>query len=214
MPAADSWPSERTIAIMQNRIESLDRALQAQTPPLTANFKGPASRAAIEKAETRLGVNFPKELKAYLLCANGQKLGRDRIYPSGDIIVPQIRFRKGSRGLSAWGQFLQLHKIVEFTRCEFELDQYPDDDLGRELIGPVTAHHRHIIISMADDPCSIGVDLQPGEGGRVGQIVTIEDQPDYTACIAPSLSSFLRLLADGYLAGRFQRTGFGTIAEK
>ena len=111
MPPSGNEPSERTITIMQNRIDNLDRALRAQTPPLKANFKDPVSRSTIEKAEKQLGVNFPKELKAYLLCANGQRLGRDRIYPSGDFIVPQIRFRRGPRGLSAWGQLLQLDKL-------------------------------------------------------------------------------------------------------
>jgi len=76
----------------------------------------------------------------------------------------------------------------------------------------VSAHHKHIILTIADDPVSLALDLQPAPGGHVGQVVTINDQPDYTACLAPNLSSYLRLLIDGFRAGRYKQE-YGTLTE-
>ena len=197
---------------MQDLLTELEAALQAQTPPLTAAFAAPATEAAIRDAEEKLGVSLPEDLRQFLLCANGQQT-RDGIYPAGDFIVPRLRFGKGEWEMSAWGQFLSLDKIVEHTQYHFELDQYPEDDAGRVLVGPVSAHHRHIIITMADDPVSLALDLQPAPGGHVGQVVTFNDQPDYTACLAPSLSSFLRRLIEGFRAGRYQSRGDGVLTE-
>lgn len=198
---------------MQALLTELDSVLQAQSPPLTAAFADPATQDAIRAAEHKLGISFPADLRAFLLCANGQKT-KDGIYPVGDFIVPRIRFGSGKWHLSAWGQFLSLDKIVEHTQYHFELDKFPEDDEGRVLVGPVKAHHKHIILTMADDPVSLALDLQPAKGGHVGQVVTINDQPDYTACLAPSLSTYLRLLIDGFRDGRYKRQKDGTLTEK
>ena len=197
---------------MQSLLTDLETVLQSQTPPLTATFADPATEDAIREAEDKLDATFPEDLRAFLLCANGQRT-EDGIYPVGNFVVPRIRFAPGGWGLSAWGHFLGLEQIVEHTLYHYELDEYENDDEGREFIGPVAAHYRHIIISAADDPVSIGLDLRPAKGGQIGQVVTINDQPDYTACLAPSLSAFLRLLIDGYRAGRFKREEDGTLTE-
>ena len=48
----------------------------------------------------------------------------------------------------------------------------------------------------------------------MGQVVTINDQPDVTACLAPSLSAFLRRLIDGFRAVRYERDDDGTLTER
>ncbi|HUT88836.1 MAG TPA: SMI1/KNR4 family protein [Thermoguttaceae bacterium] len=197
---------------MQDLLSELEAALQSQTPPLTAAFADPANEDAIREAENELMIAFPEDLRAFLLRADGQQ-SKDGIYPVGNLIVPRIRFAAGEFGLSAWGHFLRLEKIVEHSQYHRELEEFEDDDDDREYIGPVTAHHKHIIITEADDPVSLALDLQPAEGGHVGQVVTINDQPDCTACLAPSLSSFLRMLIDGYRGGRYTQEEDGTLTE-
>lgn len=195
---------------MRKLLDDLEAALQAQSPPMTAKFAKPATEAAIRKAEEDLETTFPDDLRVFLLCANGQKTDKDGIYPAGDFIVPSMKFVPGGSELSAWGFFLQLDKIVEHTGYQYELSEYDDDDEGRKYFGPVAYHHRQIILTQADDPVSIALDLQPAEGGQVGQVITFNDQPDYTAWLAPSLSVFLQMMVDGYRAGRFQRHEDGT----
>jgi cell wall assembly regulator SMI1 len=200
--------------MMQDLLAELEAALKAQSPPLTAAFADPATDDAIRDAERTLSATFPDDLKAFLLCANGQQSQSPRNFtPVGDYIVPRLRFAPGEFALSAWGYFLGVDQIVEQTLYHYELDAYADDDEGRQLFGPVTAHHRHIIITAADDPVSLALDPHPAETGYVGQVVTINDQPDYTAFLAPSLSAFLRTLIDGYQAGRYKRQEDGTFAE-
>lgn len=198
--------------MMQHLLTELEAALQAQSPPLAAGFAEPATEEAIREAEHKLGVSFPEDLRAFLLCANGQKT-KDGLYPVGNFIVPRMRIGPGEWDLSAWGQFLCLDKIVEQTQYHFELAEFIEIGEGRVLIGPVTEHHKHIILTMADAPVALGLDLQPAAGGHLGQVVTINDQPEFTACLAPNLSSYLRVLIDGFRAGRYKQQADGTLTE-
>lgn len=196
---------------MQELLNKLEAALKAQSPSLTAAFAKPATDGAIRRAEESLDVTFPDDLRAFLRCANGQKL-KDGVSPTGDSIVPRLHIPQAETEMSAWGHFLGLDQIVEHTGYHRDLEEYAEDD-ERKFIGPVTSHYNHIILTAADDEASLALDLHPGAGGKVGQVVTINDQPDYTACLAPSLTDFLKLLIDGYEKGRFQRGGDGTLTE-
>jgi cell wall assembly regulator SMI1 len=197
--------------MMQDLLRELEAALQAQVPPLTAAFAPPATATAINRAEQKLDTRFPEDLKAFLLCANGQR--STGLTPQGDYIVPRLRFVADVDELSAWGYFLGVEEIVEQTLFHRQRDEYPEDDEGRVFVGPVTAHHRHLIITAADDPVSLALDLLPAEGGQVGQVVTINDEPDYTAVLAPDLTSLLRMLIEGYRAGRFRGQEDGTLSD-
>lgn len=197
---------------MQKLLTQLEAALQAQTPALSAKFADAATEAEIRDAEEKLKVRFPADLRAFLLCANGQKTP-EGFYPEGSFVVPRIRFSSEIDCVSAWGYFLQLDKIVEQTLCYRELAEMGDTDEYRKFFGPVKAHHNHILITGADDPVSIALDLDPADGGHVGQVVTINDQPDVTAFLAPSLSFFFLILSEGFLAGRYRQEVDGTLSE-
>jgi len=196
---------------MQNLLTELESALQSQTPAMTAAWADPATEEAIREAEAALDVSFPDDLRAFLLSADGQTVAD--YAPVGNFIVPRMPFAPDVSDLSAWGYFLSLSQIVEQTQYYREIAEESGDDEGRQYFGPVAAHHQHILITSSDDPVSIGLDLQPAEGGHVGQVVTINDQPDHTAVLAPSLSAFLQRLVDGYRARRFRREEDGTMTE-
>lgn len=198
--------------LMQELLNKLEAALQAQTPSMTAAFAKPATDGQIRRAEESLEVTFPDDLRAFLRCANGQKL-KDGIYPTGNFIVPRMHIEGTESEMSAGGHFLGIDGIVEHTGYHRELAEYGDDE-ERQFIGPVTSHYNHIILTASDDPVALALDLQPGPGGTVGQVVTINDQPDYTACLAPSLTAFLTMLVDGFQQGRFLREQDGTLTEK
>lgn len=200
------------IRSMRKILDDLESALQAQTPPMTAAFAEPATEAEIREAERRLEITFPDDLTSFLLCANGQQTDEDDIYPAGDFIIPRMKVAPDIPELSAWGQLLQLDKIVTFTQYQFEIEEFGLDE-GRILYGPVVNHTRQIILTQADDPVSIALDLQPAEGGRYGQVVSCNDQPDYLLYLAPDLASFLQRLVDGYRSKRFQQAEDGTVSE-
>lgn len=196
---------------MHKLLAELEAALQSQSPPLTAAFAKPATRDVIRRAEEDLGVPFPKDLREFLLCADGQRC--EGHTPVGDYIVPRMKVGPKQSKLSAWGYLLSVKQIVEQTRYHRERGEFEEDERGRRLYGPVTLHHEHLIITDADAPAQLALDPRPAEGGHIGQVVTFNDQPDYTACLAPSLSAFLRLLIDGFRAGRFRKEEDGTLSE-
>lgn len=199
---------------MRELLEELEAALQSQSPPRTAAFAKPATEDAIRKAERNLDATFPDDLRRFLLCANGQRVNKHG-NPIGDFIVPSIRFAPGMWGWSAWGHFVPLREIVEGTRWQYELAELdPDEYDGRKFIGPVRSHYKHIIITRSDDAFCLALDPKPARGGRIGQVVTYNDQPEYTGYLARDLSTFLQMLVNGYREGRFQRDENGTYKEK
>lgn len=202
---------------MKNIIEQLTVALKTCDPPLDPGFAGPANEEALRRAEATLNVQFGDDLKAFLLCANGQQNdGTWQTFATtftGDPIVPGLRFGPASEHFSAWGWLLGVEGIVKYTLAFRQIVEINHDE-QYESHGPAGFHDRYILISAADDPVSLGIDLQPRKGGIPGQIVTINDQPNHVAVIAPNLEAFLRTVADGYRDGRFKLQQNGTWCEE
>jgi cell wall assembly regulator SMI1 len=206
---------------IKSLVTKLETVLMNLDPPMPPRFAPPATKKKIAAAEKSLGVKFPAELCEFLLYANGQS---EDAYDES-CIVPTIRFGKGRSQKSAWGYFANLERIVGLTqwRLPEEGEEYPFDGVDsqgrstRKFFGPVGHLSRDsmkIFFTYADDAVSLAIDLAPLKGGKVGQVVTINDQPDYSAVIAPSLSAFLRIMIDGYRSGRFKRQKkYGTMGE-
>lgn len=192
---------------MKAIFDDLTNVLSKLHPPINPKFAAPANEQAIRQAEAALNVEFVDDLKAFLLCADGQ--APDGYWFAGDPILPRLRFGPAPEQLSAWGCLLGADKIVEHTLAFREIVEEMEGE-EYESHGPAHYHAQYIIISAAEDPVTLGIDLRPQEGGTVGQIVTISDQPNDVAVIAPSLKEFLRAIADGYRDGRFKLRENGT----
>lgn len=56
---------------------------------------------------------------------------------------------------------------------------------------------------LSDNPTSIAIDFRPATGGVLGQVVAINDQPNYVDVLARSYRAFMQMIVDGYDSGRF-----------
>lgn len=185
---------------MHDVVTKLRKAFSAVTPPINPNFAPPASSHEVEEAEFALNLSFPPELIELLLSVNGQLRGGDE---ASDPIFPMSRFGPERSQFSGGGWLLNVQDIVEQTLSFREYVADTRDTEHYTLFGPTNFHDRFIILSESGNPESLALDLQPSAGGTVGQVVAINDQPNNLAVLSPNLRSFLTMIAEGYLIGRF-----------
>lgn len=114
-----------------------------------------------------------------------------------------FRFGPEPVHFSAWGWLLGIEQIVDLTLWYRDLAEENEDE-KYECRGPACFHGDYIQLVSSTNPTSIAIDPRPLEGGTIGQVVAINDQPNYVVVLAPSLREFLRSIADGYDNGRFQ----------
>lgn len=194
---------------MKLLLDEYSKALASLPQPMEARFAPPAGTDSLRRAEEALGCQLPGSLAEFLLAADGQQ--SDGYAPLGDYIIPSIRFAPGEEGLSAWGYFLGLEAITELSLGKWE--DYEGEDPGDiECFGPVVPHYRHLHLSSSTDDMGVCCDLQPAEGGRLGQIVTVNGSPDRIACLAPTMEEFIRIIIDGIRRGRFRQVN-GILVE-
>jgi cell wall assembly regulator SMI1 len=180
-------------------------ALAKLDPPPDPRFRGPVQEEAIRQARVKLGVALDDDLIEFLRCIDGQEPegAADFCWFPGDPIVPMFRFGPDPVQFTAWGWLLGVEQIVEHTLRYRGMAEENADEIY-ECIGPACFHGDYIQLVSSENPTSIAIDLRPLEGGVVGQIVAINDQPNYVVVLAPNLREFLRSIADGYENGRFK----------
>ena len=199
---------------MQDLLTKLIQICSTLNPPIHPNFLPPALDSDIANAEEQLGLSFPNDLKHLLLCANGQVVCENGFvsYPEEtDPIFPMIRFAAGPMGATSSTWLNGVQAIVETTgalRSEFQ--DLKDEADGFEIHGPAYYHDHVIGFTLTENSDSLVIDLKPGPGGSVGQVLMVRTQPFQIAVLAPNLSSFMQLVLDGFSSGRFQlgATGF------
>lgn len=194
---------------MKALIRKFKSILAKRDPPLDPGFNPPASKKQISSAERSLGVKLPKDLQDFLLAANGQT---EDCHSEGDVVVPRLRFAKGQGKLTAEGWFADVDSIVERTLFDRQYrDAKPIPKTKRW--GSVKSHAGLINITVSDSPWLLAVDLKPDQGGVVGQVVSVNEFPEQTVWIAPSLTDFIRRLIEGFSEDRYQVDEDGYLSE-
>ena len=191
-----------------NRLESY---LQANAPSVLATLLPPATDAQIARAETALGVRLPPDLAASLEIHNGQvqETGRGEAIP----LVPQEFDRRGE-SIASWGELAPLELIIRSTEIGRQFlsagaataaDFGGDEDDVFEFRGPVRHDGKWNFINFIDSGTGdvLAVDLAPGKGGAIGQVVSIANDPPALIVLAAGYREWFELLVDRYEAGRY-----------
>ncbi len=202
---------------MHTRISA---ALKARYPALDAAFGNAATHEEIATAEADLGVSFPDDLRLFLGSANGQAL--DGSYePIGIPVIPPLPFGVGPEDRCTWGEFLRLDQIVLCTRANRELSasdaevSLPPAVLKMLSLEPLThanscdlhgsakLHRNQIIFCDPGSGDAIGIDLDPADGGTVGQVVAINHDPFAIGVLANSFADFISDVAMAIESGDY-----------
>ncbi len=168
--------------------------LEAQIgPPLALPPGAPA--AAILHAETELGLQFPGDLRRFLLRHDGSP---------GHVISP-YKLGGGGQSFMAIADIVATAKLMVEIGASFE----QEGEFGQQT-GPVKPHYwNRQWIPFTDDGCgdNIVVDLDPGAGGTVGQIVDWCHEGGVSTYQTSSLRLWLNEVIQEIRNGRYK---FGT----
>lgn len=182
--------------ILKETIEKLISLYGRLDPAIIPDFNPPATKSDIDKAQRALDVTFPSELVEFLLVHNGQRNpGRKPnwalpclIYHDGDEKSYGI-----GRSSKAWLNDLSgIVKFTEYDRLDYDEYGFADDDHDYPMHGPAKYHRNFLAITRTENADKLMIDLEPTEGGQVGQIVMATTQPFTVSVIANSLTDLFQ----------------------
>ncbi|HXD88707.1 MAG TPA: SMI1/KNR4 family protein [Urbifossiella sp.] len=192
-----------SLASMQSTIQGLAEAIAVLNPPIKPRLRAPASEEEIRSAEANLGLDFPEDLKHFLLCHDGQDF-YDSTRGYGDPLVPMMRQPANGQGYSHYW-LGSAKEIVESTRSNWSDHEWLRD-VGFAVIGPARYHDRYIIFTGSENADCLALDMLPEVDGVVGQVAIFSTQAPQIVVVAPDLETYLRSLAAGYKQGRFHHS--------
>jgi cell wall assembly regulator SMI1 len=186
---------------MQSTVRGLWHAIEKLDPPINPRFRPPANEEEIRSAEKSLGLDFPPDLKHFLLCHNGQDFfSSDSGY--GDPLIPMMRQPANGQGYSHYW-LSGTAEIVESTRrCRDDHDWLQEERF--ETFGPARYHDKFLDFTGSENADCLVLDLLPEPGGVVGQVVLFSTQAPQIIVLAPNLQTFLQSLVADYNKGRFR----------
>jgi cell wall assembly regulator SMI1 len=180
-------------------MSSLRHWLSRHAPRFVESLANPVSDKDLRKCQELLGRELPADYVAFLSDHNGQRpVGNDL----GVVLTPIFS------GLEILG--------LEFARSEYSLMlAWPGGFTEFEARGPVRALYAHklwwpitLIFGSSHHHC---IDLDPAEGGDVGQII-VADAKDYTrTVIAPSFTDFIDKLLTAAAESGFEISDDGIV---
>jgi cell wall assembly regulator SMI1 len=197
------WPDspDRSIAGLWRRLEAY---LDAHAPAVLSSLNPPATDEQLAQAEAQLGVSFPDDLKESLRVCNGQT---DSFH-----IVPAEFDPKRGTTIATWGELLPLERIVYDTLAEREQNKNSQEwAYGLEYDGPVRRDGNWSCLCIVDPGSGdrIWLDLDPADGGRVGQVLSMCHDPPRLFVIATSYREWFEQLVNRYKSGRYYFTEWG-----
>lgn len=192
-----------SLSSMQSVMRGFCTTMEKLDPPIKPRLRAPAHENDIRSAEESLGLEFPAELKHFLLCHDGQ----DFYNPTsgyGDPLIPMMRQPANGQGYSHYW-LGGVSDIVECTvRYRDDLDCFEQEHF--ETIGPARYHEQFVVFTNSENADCLVLDLLPEPGGTVGQVVLFSTQPTQLLVLAPDLQTFLQSLAADYANKRFHHS--------
>jgi cell wall assembly regulator SMI1 len=169
----------------------LERWLAAHRPEILANLQPPASDAELAGLEATLGVRLPPSFLDLYRWRNGQ---RD----------------DGQSGPFYGLSFLSIASVLREWESWNEILAENDPDMDRfstsvapGVVKALYANRRWIPISHDWGGNHIGVDLDPGPAGRVGQVINFGRDEDAKYVLGQSVEAFVERIANELEAGNF-----------
>ncbi|MFE2728178.1 SMI1/KNR4 family protein [Kitasatospora sp. NPDC059327] len=153
----------------------------------------PASTAALDEAEHRLGTPLPADLRALYLLADGDGIGHENLHLFGTNLWLSLEDLVESQ--AEWGEPLWFGWDVEWDAVVFDAD--PADTVRR-----CGGHPGWLPFASGRDGNFLAVDAAPAGKGRPGQVIQMgrdfDHGPEYVAdSVTSLLGHYLDLLEEG-----------------
>jgi cell wall assembly regulator SMI1 len=161
----------------------------------------PATAAAIDEAERRLGRRLPTDLRALYTIADGDAIGYESCYlfqgnawlPLEGLVAEHTERGAGERPWYGW---------------DLEWDAVVFDTTPTNTVRRCGAHPGWLRFATSEDGNFLAADTAPARNGRPGQIIrTGRDYDDGPAYVADSITSLLGHYLDLLDQGAFDKHG-------
>lgn len=170
----------------------LDAWYAAHLPADEYRFNPPATQLQLDAFEQLVGISMPAAYHQLYLWHDGEDDDRfGHIYG-----LPLLSLGQAGQQWELWDDVL-----AEFggNRYEIAAAAWPQD-----AVDPAYTNPRWIPLTHDGSGNHIGLDFDPGPGGRVGQVILFGRDEDVKAVLAQSLGGFLELLAGLLESGNFR----------
>lgn len=176
-----------SIATLWQRLETW---AERNAPEMLDELQGPATQVELEELEKRLQRTLPEDFKQSLLIHNGEDDGWPaRVFEHGAYLpVPGI-----------YAQWKHLNFVA--GEQEYVAD---DDEPVDQRIKPAFFREDWIPITDMNGDVIHAIDLDPGEGGVVGQIIHLDWEADVCEVVADSFTDFLEQYVQALEAGKIR----------
>ena len=183
---------------MKNYWEQLINYLRYISEEFSDCVNSGASEKEIEKLEEKLNVAFPEDFKSFYQIHNGQRTDKFGMVPSG-MILPLNNILSQ---LQIWKKIIDSGAISGI-RSEPELG-VKNDWYNLNWI-PITSDGSGNHLCM---------DLDPAEGGRIGQIITVEHDSPERFIVAPSFEDWIQNIVNEFKDGEYKFDKYCGIFER
>jgi cell wall assembly regulator SMI1 len=177
--------------------ERIEGWLEANAPAIRKSLRPAVKEEALTKLQAKLGAALPADFVESLRLHDGQKTDADAgLFPLADELgaMPSFRVFSVSEIDREWKMMKRLHDIGEFEGSKSK----PSRGISRDWWNPGW-------IPIADDGGGdyFCLDLAPGKGGTVGQVIVFFHDSDERRLIARSYTAWLEQLAKGLVSDKY-----------
>ena len=182
---------------MKEYWERLEILLSTYLPELLANLNPGCTTREVDSLEQQLGITLPKDFKSFYLIHNGQNL-----FPN-DRIITGLFF--GLEFLSLQGIYEQWDAWREIITTEEDLEELDMECTSAQPGQVKELYANNCWIPFAHDGSGnhLGLDLDPGVRGVVGQIINFGRDESKKYVLAHSFTGFIDWLLQQYESGNF-----------
>ncbi|AVK84489.1 SMI1/KNR4 family protein [Lysinibacillus sp. B2A1] len=149
----------------------------------------PASEEEIQKVEKEMGIKFPDDIRALYLMHNGET-------EDGPGLFFGLPFLSLNDVLQEWHVWEQLEEEFAMEGSSYSV---PTGYIKERYI-----NRSWIPISKDFGGNNIGIDVDPDEKGRIGQVINFGRDEEVKYVIATQLSDFLEFITETILQGNYQ----------
>ncbi|MBO9623717.1 MAG: SMI1/KNR4 family protein [Sphingomonas sp.] len=155
-------------------------------------FNPPATDAALDAFERRVGLKMPRAYRQLYRWHDGEESDRwGPIYG-----LPLLPLRHVEQEWTAWNEVL-----AGFNGNRYEI---PGSGWPRGAVDPAYINPRWIALTHDGSGNHIGLDFDPWPAGRRGQVILYGRDEDVKVVLAPSLGRFLEWIAGLLESGNFR----------
>lgn len=172
---------------MRDIWDRLEKWLDANAPQVAETLQPGATEEQLGELETLLGTVLPSDLRESLLIHNGQIDDSDVGFMNGQEFLSVDRIR------SEWSVWKELLDNGEFSDSESDPGKGIRSDWWNQFWVPLTYD------GAGNHYC---IDLAPGPGGKVGQMITMWHDDAERSLLAPSYRLWLESYASALEQGR------------